>query len=222
MTSKNSASISDEVVQGYKADYITVGLIGHVTDQGFVSPDIRPVYQDVKIVGRAVTVDMPSIHTRMNRVAAAEANPGDVIVVDCRGDERVARWGEMICLDLKTYGVEGLVIDGAISASKPIREMQFPVFSRSITGLVGRRLDHDDGAVNVPVNCGGVPVRPGDLIVGDDDGVVVMHAERAAEVLSTLQERFGEGQSDSRRRWIQSGRRYGDFPGPGWEEELDP
>lgn len=218
MTDEQPSQIPPEVVEGFKADYITVGLIGHVTESGFMDPGIRPVYADIKMVGPAVTVSMPSKDTRYNRLAAAEAKPGDVIVVDCGADRRAARWGEMICFDLKSYGVAGLVIEGAISASRAVREMQFPVFSRSISGLVGRRLNKD-GALNVSVQCGGVVVRPGDLVVGDDDGVVVLRPEEAPGVLQTLQDRFGGGQKESKRAWILSGRRYADYPGMGWEEK---
>ncbi|MFW6116477.1 MAG: RraA family protein [bacterium] len=209
-------TVAQKVIEGFRSDFVSLSLIGHVIDTGFMDAGIQPLFSPVRIVGPAVTVSMPSIDTSYNRVAAGAARPGDVIVVDCGRDTRVARWGEMICFDLKTFGIEGLVIDGAISASHAIRQMEFPVFSRCLTGLVGRRL-HKDGALDVTVQCGGVAVHPGDLIFGDDDGVVVIPSQVAAEVLEELKERFGQGQKESRRRWIRSGQRYADYPGRGWE-----
>ena len=212
--------MTDEVVRGYQAEFVTVGIIGHLIDRGFMDPGIRPLIPGAKVVGRAVTVSMPSVDTTANRRAVEAAEPGDVIIVDCGGDDRVSRWGELICFDAMYKGVAGLVIDGAISASGPIRAMGFPVFCRSITGLVGRRLNRD-GAVGIPVQCGGVTVHPGDLIVADDDGAVVIPAAEAAPLLEQCRQRFGGGQKDSAKRWIVSGRPYAAFPGLGWEERTD-
>lgn len=217
---ESRVQVSDEVVEGYKADFVTVGKLGHIITEGFMDPDIRPIVQDVKVVGRAVTVSMPSIHPGANRIAVDTANPGDVIVVDCVRDDRVARWGEMICFDAKCKGLAGIVIDGAATASGPIRKMRFPVFSRTVVGLTGRRTG-PVGTVNVTVQCGGVTVSPGDLIVADDDGVLAIPAAEAEELLETCRERYGTGKSDSARRWIMSGRPYSAFPGLGWEERDD-
>jgi len=213
------AEITPEIVEGYQAEYVTTSALGHLIQDGFVDPYIRPLVTDVKIVGRAVTVNMPSRDTSANRLAVDTANPGDVIVADCRGD-KVARFGKMICFDAKCKGIAGLIIDGAINASREIIEMGFPVFARTITGLTGHH-NGPRGTVNEVIQCGGIVTFPGDLIVADDNGVVVIRSSEAAELLEECRQRYGTGKSESARRWIMSGRPYSQFPGVGWEERDD-
>jgi len=216
----HSAKISDEVLDAYQQHAVTVGLLGHIIDDGFMDPGIRPLVPGMQIIGRAVTVSMPSTDTSGNRRAVEAAGEGDIIVVDCGRDMRVARWGELICFDAKFKGIVGLVIDGALTGSRGVREMGFPVFCRSVSGLVGRATGAD-GAVNVTVQCGGVTVRPGDLILADDDGVVAVPPARAEALLAEFEKRFPAGHKDSKKRWILSGRAYASYPGLDWEQRKD-
>lgn len=210
----------DQVVAGFREPFVTVSSLGHLLSTGFMDSGIRPLVEGKKVVGPAVTVSMPTPDSTANRMAVDRAAPGDIIVVNCGNDREFARWGELICFDAQYKGVEALVIDGGISASGPIRQMGFQVYNRFATGLVGRRLGAP-GVVEVPVVCGGVLVSPGDLVVGDDDGVVVIPSGDAEHVLEECRSRYGSGRKEAARRWIMSGRPYSSYPGPGWEERDD-
>lgn len=209
-----------KLIESYSQPYVTLSTLGHILDDGFMDSGLRPLVPGKRIVGTAVTASMPTPDSTANRLAVTAAEAGDIIVVNCGNDQRYARWGEMICYDAFAKGISGLVIDGGISASGPIRKTGFQVFSRFATGLVGRRLG-TSGQVGVPVVCGNVLVRPGDLIFGDDDGVVVIPAADAEDVFDKMQKRYGDGRKDSIRQWIDSGRGYGDYPGLGWQERDD-
>jgi len=212
--------ISDEVIEGYKQDFVSVGKIGHIISKGFMDPGIRPNIPDVKIVGRAFTTHMPSTDMTGNRLAVDNANPGDIIVVDCGRDDRSARFGAMICFDAQVKGIVGMIIDGAITGSREVRKHGFPVFCRAFVGMIGGH-SGPPGLILVDVQCGGVYVRPGDLVMGDDDGVVVIPAAEAPAVLETCRKRYGTGKSDSALLWVLSGRPYSQYPGAGWETRDD-
>src|SRR5206468_10134247 len=112
------------------------------------------------------------------RDAIPALTPGDVLVIDQGCDERAACWGEMTSLAAKVRGAAGVVIDGACTDALEIEAMGLPTWSRAIAALVGRRLNQD-GGVNVPVQCGGVVVHPGDVVVADANGIVIISPEEA-------------------------------------------
>jgi regulator of RNase E activity RraA len=107
--------------------------------------------------------------------------PGHVLVIDCRGETRVASGGQILTTRLKVRGVAGLVSDGPVRDSGPISEMDFPVFCAGGSAPLNL-IQHHAIDLNVPIGCGGVPVYPGDIVVGDDEGVVVIPAHLADEV----------------------------------------
>lgn len=135
----------------------------------------------LKLIGPAVTVQclVGSIITVHQALATAE--PGSVLVVDGLGDQSGALFGELMGRDAKAAGLAGIVVDGAIRDVAGLRQLEFPTFSRWVTPRVGtnRRI----GAINVPIACGGVAVQPGDWIVGDDDGVVVLPQANLEQVI---------------------------------------
>lgn len=200
--------VSQEVVDGFKA--IGVGDIGHIAQWGFMDTAIRPVWRDIRLVGPAFTVRMPSMDTIVNRDAIQGAAAGDVIVIDRGGDTEIACWGGNAALHAKVKGVAGLIVDGAITDTMEITDMRWPVYSRTVSGLVGRKLGNE-GEINTVINCGGVPVRPGDLICADDDGIIVIRAEDAPDLLKACQDRFG--QTVPIRQWIADGKPLEDYPG---------
>jgi regulator of RNase E activity RraA len=107
--------------------------------------------------------------------------PGHVLVIDCRGETRVASGGQILTTRLKVRGVAGLVSDGPVRDSGPISEMDFPVYCAG--GSAPLNLIHHHAIdLNVPIGCGGVPVYPGDIVVGDDEGIVVIPQHLADEV----------------------------------------
>lgn len=177
--------ISKELIEQYRT--ITPASIGHLIKFGFMDPGIRPVWRRMKLVGPALTVRMVANDNALNRQAIRHARPGDVIVVERVGDKSIACWGEVTSLAAKQLGIAGIIIDGAITDVIEIEDMGWPAFSRSISAVLGRRYG-DDGEINTTINCGGVPVNPGDLIVADDNGVCVLTPELAQELVGRARE----------------------------------
>lgn len=199
---KNTEKISKEIIEEFKN--IGVGDIGHILDApSFMDIGIRPVYRDIKLVGPAFTARMLPGDVSLSRKIIELAEPGDVIVIDRCGDLRYACWGGAVTLFSKVKGIAGLIVDGSVTDGMEIADMKWPVFSRGISGLVGRRLDKG-GEINVPINCGGVVVNPRDLIVADDDGIAVIKPREAEELLKKLRERFGS--VPPIRKWIAEGK----------------
>lgn len=151
-----------------------------------MDPAIRPAFDDIKVTGPAVTVKEHPTCNLMTHVAIGLAEAGDVIVVDTGGFTDVAVGGFLMARMMMSKGLSGVVVDGAWRDRSEIRVARFPVFARAWqpTG------PHKDwpGSVNVPITCGGIVVNPGDILVGDDDGVIVVPRESAVEVLERAQE----------------------------------
>jgi 4-hydroxy-4-methyl-2-oxoglutarate aldolase len=157
---------------------------------GLMKPYLRPVWAGGEAAGTAVTVLAHPGDNWMIHVAVEQCRPGDVLVVGCSADNTDGMFGDLLATSLKARGVSGLVIDAGCRDVKSLREMGFPVWSRAISakGTVKAAL----GAVNVPVVCAGVHVEPGDAVVADDDGVVVVRRKDAAEVAAKGEKRHAD------------------------------
>lgn len=150
--------------------------------KGMLDPAIRPVYAAAKLCGVALTVQCHVGDNLMIHKAVSIARPGDVLVVDIRNDGRSGAWGEILTTAALARGVVGLVINGAVRDAEAIERRQFPVFSRGLA--VGATMKKNLGLINHPISCGDVIVSPGDLVLGDRDGVVVVPREQCEEVLA--------------------------------------
>lgn len=200
-------TIPEEIIDGFRS--IGVGDIGHLQQWGFMNTSIRPVWRDIRLVGTAITLRMPPTGGMSNRKVIEMAKPGDVIVMDRGGDTEIACWGGFTTMLAKAKGIAGLIVDGAVTDTMEISDLHWPVYSRSVSGLLARS-NGVDSEINTTVNCGGVPVSPGDLIVGDDDGIVVIRPEDAATLLEAVRTRFG--QTPNIRQWLRDGKSIMDYP----------
>lgn len=144
--------------------------------------DIRPVYAEAHITGSALTVK--SIGGGVLPVAKAitTAMPGDVLVIDAHGNKNLAVMGELMTTDAMSRGIVGAVVDGCVRDVEAIKRLNFPVFARGVVPNVGTT--KFTGEINGNIQCGGVEVKPGDVIVGDENGVVVVPREKAEAALT--------------------------------------
>ncbi|RHW31455.1 RraA family protein [Lysinibacillus yapensis] len=133
---------------------------------------IKPLAEHFKIAGRAVTVRLPDGENGAVLEAISSAQKGDILVIDAKGNKNRAVAGDFVISLAKGVGVQGVVVDGVIRDLAAVRALDFPVFSLGTTVAAGNK--NGGGLVNCPIAVGGVTVHPGDYIVGDIDGVVVI------------------------------------------------
>ena len=160
--------------------------------QGVMDSGIKPLDPKSHVVGRAVTARCyPGDNLALHQ-AIYTAEAGDVLILDCHGYTEAGHFGDIMALACQVRGIAGVVIDGSCRDAEDIKALGLPVFVRALnpSGTVKKSL----GEVNVPVNCGGIRVNPGDIILGDCDGVVVVPQEFEDEVFAKAQEKFDKEQ----------------------------
>lgn len=154
---------------------------------GLMSASIKSLFPGTKMAGPALTVRCALGDNLMLHRGLSLAQPGDVLVVDAQSAE-VITWGELATISARALGVAGVVTNGSVRDLPGLRKMEtFPIFYRTVSAAGASK--SKAGSVNVPVAVGGIVVRPGDIIVGDDDGVVVVPPEDAKEVIARALER---------------------------------
>jgi 4-hydroxy-4-methyl-2-oxoglutarate aldolase len=168
---------------------------------GLMKPYMRPIYPSAKVAGPAVTVLCQSGDNLMIHAAVAVCQPGDVLVVTTGSDSTDGMFGDLLATSLTAHGVLGLIIDAGVRDVSELTAMDFPVWSRAISAQ--GTVKATAGSVNIPIVCAGASIQPGDVVVGDMDGVVVVPRENAAEVAKASQARVAK--EEKNRHSLRSG-----------------
>lgn len=162
--------------------------------------DIKPLADHFKIAGRAVTVRLPDGENGAVLEAIRAANEGDILVIDAKGNTNRAVAGDFVISLAKGIGVQGFVVDGVIRDIAAIRELDFPVFSLGTTVAAGNK--NGGGQVNVPIAIGGVTVQPGDYIIGDVDGVLVVPQQDAERIVVAAEAKVEKDEAREREAHV--------------------
>jgi 4-hydroxy-4-methyl-2-oxoglutarate aldolase len=200
------AAVLERLVQAEPA------TIGHFLDFGFVSPEIRALFSDRRVAGTAVTVRFAGADSAMMHYALGQVRPGDILVVDRAGDRTMAACGGGVAHAAKCAGAVGIILDGVATDIAELREHGLPVWARGLSAVTTKRL-FQNGEFCTPISCGGAPVNPGDCILADENGILVLPPDPAF-ILATA-ERAIAMQNDERARMprIVAGERISDMNG---------
>lgn len=199
LLSQPAAALSpDEIIAALRLPENSTGNIADAVEEatgarGWMSSDMKPIY-DARIVGRAATALMrPVLRTDTRKYqnhlleVLDQAEPGSILVYVMQDELEIAAMGNLMGTTAKVRGLAGAVIDGAVRDTAELKRLEFPVWSRRVSPAtsVGRMISVD---MQIPVLCAGVMVRPGDYLVGDPDGVVVVPADAAEKVVALLKQ----------------------------------
>jgi len=157
---------------------------------GLMLPYMRPIYREARIAGPAVTAFCHASDNLMIHAAIEVCHPGDVLVVTTQSESSDGMFGELLATSCRAHGITGLIIDAGVRDVADLTAMNFPVFSKAISSQ--GTVKESAGSVNIDVVCAGALVHPGDIIVGDIDGVVVVERQDAAEVVRRSEERLAK------------------------------
>lgn len=176
---------------------------------GLLDPGIRPIQAGSRVAGSAVTVLCPVGDNMMIHAAVEVVADGDLLVVATTAPSTYGMFGELLATSLRARGCRGLVIDAGVRDIADLRRMGFPVWSRAVHAQ--GTVKETPGAVNIPITLGGTRVDPGDVVIADDDGVMIVPRGSATAVLDACRERLAK--EDETRRRLESGELGLDFYG---------
>jgi 4-hydroxy-4-methyl-2-oxoglutarate aldolase len=165
-------------------EQVETATVGHILHAGFVDPVIRAVLPEKRVAGTAVTVRIPNIDSTLLNYVTRLVRPGDIVVVDRGGDIRHACWGAVVSHAMQLAGAKAAIIDGMATDFSEIRRIGFPLWCRGPSPLTTKMLGIG-GEFNVPVSIGGQVIVPGDALLCDESGVLVLKPSEARKVAET-------------------------------------
>lgn len=199
-----SQTLVDKLMQ------VETATVGHFRHWGFMDRRLQPLLPGLRVVGCAVTLQLPSQDSTLMHHALGLLRPGDFVVVDRLGDDKHACWGGGVTVAAKAAGAVGGIVDGPCTDLTEIQDSDFPMWCRGMSPIT-TRLYNLGGTLNLPISCGNVPVKAGDVILADESGVLVLprdEAEAIADAAIARQER-GERTQDR----VRKGEKLGDISG---------
>jgi regulator of RNase E activity RraA len=193
-----------------KLRQVETATVGHWRHWGFMDRRIQPLLPEKRVAGTAVTLAIPAQDSTLLHHALGLLRPGDILVVDRLGDDKHACWGGGVTVAAKAAGAAAGIVDGPCTDLSEIRESDFPVWCRGLSPIT-TRLYNLGGTLNLPVSCGGVTVRPGDAILADESGVLVLAPEDVEAIADEALGRQARGLE--RQAQVRAGSKLGDLSG---------
>ncbi len=186
--------------QRQRFEDIATSTLGHFTDIGAIAT-LLPLKRPVRLLGTALTVRIPHVDGSIIREALIMARPGDVLVIDVGSDVQRACWGEFRAYAALQKSLAGVVTNGPVTDWAHLSQLPLPTFARGTSPLTTRALSLE-GEINTPVTIEGCVITPGDLVIGDDDGLFVVPPHRAEALASAAEEK--QTQEDEKRRALKA------------------
>lgn len=193
-----------------KLEQVETATVGHWRHWGFMDRGIQPLLREKRIAGVAVTLAIPGPDSTLLHHALGLLRPGDVLVVDRLGDDRHACWGGGVTVAAKAAGAKAGIVDGPCTDLTEIRDSDFPMWCRGLAPITTRLYDLG-GRLNTPVSCGGVAVMPGDVILADESGVLVLPRDEAEAEADEAIARQARGLANQDK--VKAGAKLGDLSG---------
>ncbi|MGE0800095.1 MAG: RraA family protein [Lautropia sp.] len=189
---------------------VETATVGHFHLFGFMNRRIQPLLRGKRVVGTAVTVAIPGADSTLLHHATGLLRPGDVLVVDRLGDDHHACWGGGVTVAAKAAGAAGGIVDGPCTDLAEIEASDFPMWANGLAPIT-TRLYNLGGGLNIPVSCGGVPVLPGDVVLADESGVLVLRRDEVLGIAKEALRRQNAGRE--REAAIKRGEKLGVLTG---------
>jgi 4-hydroxy-4-methyl-2-oxoglutarate aldolase len=189
---------------------VETATVGHSRHWGFMDRGIQPLLRTKRVAGTAVTLAIPGPDSTLLHHALGLLRPGDILVVDRLGDDRHACWGGGVTIAAKAAGAVAGIVDGPCTDLTEIQDSDFPMWCRGIAPIT-TRIYNLGGMLNLPISCGGAVVQPGDAILADESGVLVLPPGEADAVAEAAIARQARGERNQDR--VRGGEKLGDLSG---------